>query len=181
MIDLTLKRFCIFGLQASGKTELAKFILRHAPNHLVWDWHHEYKGFCRYSVQKRYDLEKQLTLVIQKLVPKVDMFIIDEANRLAPNRSPLMPVLAELNDDSRHEPWRLSLGMIARRPVQLNTDLVELSHFLFIFNLKGKNDIEYLNDLAAGLGDTVSTMPPYHYAAVDQYRSFKVMPPIPLK
>jgi DNA helicase HerA-like ATPase len=181
MIDLTLRRFCIFGLQGSGKTELAKAILRRAPNHLVWDWHQEYKGFNRYLVKKRYDLERQITLVIQKLVPKVDMFLIDEANRLAPNRSPLIPAIAELNDDSRHAPWRLSLGFLARRPVQLNTDLVELSHYLFIFNLKGKNDIDYLNDLAAGLGDTVATMAPYHYAAVDQYRNYKIMAPVAIR
>jgi len=181
VIDLKLKRFCIFGLQGSGKTELAKHILRHASNHLVWDYHHEYKGFNRYLVQKSGDLDYQISAVIEKLVPKADMFVIDEANRIAPSRSALLPALRDLNDDSRHPPWRLSLGMVARRPVQLATDLVELAHYLFIFNLKGKNDIGYFNDLAAGLGDQVAALPQFHYVFVDQNRNFRVMTPVAIR
>ena len=53
--DITNKRFVIFGLQGSGKTELAKQYLRSFPvnQYVVYDVHHEYNGFTRYLAANR--------------------------------------------------------------------------------------------------------------------------------
>ena len=181
MIDLANKRFVILGLQGCGKTELAKYLLRQAEHHLVYDVLDEYDGFIRYVPTDRNDKD-ELTAVIQKLVLvklKPSLFIVDEANRFAePKPRPLPRGLAELNDWSRH--IGLSWGTIARRPTQLHSDMMELAHYLFIFVLKGKNDTQYLDFILPGLGDTVASLPQYHFAIVTESRSVIIHPPIPL-
>lgn len=186
--DLSDKRFAIFGLQGSGKTVLAKHILRSQPAHLVFDVKDEYQGLNRYKVQYRDEQGiPELEAVIDKLViptELIKLFVIDEANRyLRPKPTPLPPAVLNLNDFSRALPptmKALSFGCIARRPVQLHTDITELAHYLFVFNLKGKNDTQYLDDLVHGLGDTVATLPEYHFVIVAPNRTFQVHEPVPL-
>ena len=184
MLDLKGRRFAILGLQGSGKTVLAKWILKHYPRHLVYDPLKEYVGFNRYLPQHRaytYSAIEEINLAIQKLVfknvGKLDLFIIDEANRYCPTRRPLPDSVGQLNDFNRH--MNLGFGVIARRPVQLQTDLVELAHDLFIFRLKGKNDIAYLDSLVGGLGNEVLKLPPYHFVRVNEFRDFEVCSPCP--
>lgn len=181
MIDITNKRFCILGLQGSGKTELAKHLLRGSSNHLVYDPLQEYDGFRRYVPDDRNSID-ELTLCIQKLVVaklKPDLFLLDEANRYCPPKPHPLPMgIAELNDWSRH--MSLSWGCICRRPVQLHSDLMELAHYLFIFVLKGKNDGMYLDSILPHLSDTVASLPDYHFAVVAENRSVSIHAPIPI-
>jgi hypothetical protein len=72
----------------------------------------------------------------------------------------------------------LGFGVIARRPVQLNTDLIELAHDLFIYRLKGKNDIAYLDELVDGLGAAVLSLKPYYFVHVNEFRDFEVCEPV---
>lgn len=183
------KRFAMFGLQGSGKTNLAKHLLRSQPAHLVFDVKNEYQGLNRYKV--RYRDEKgipELEAVIDKLVVPTELiklFVIDEANRyLRPKPIPLPPAVLNLNDFSRRLPptnKALSFGCIARRPVQLHTDITELAHYLFIFNLKGNNDIRYLNELVHGLGDVVATLDEYHFVILAPNRTYQIHEPVPLQ
>lgn len=79
-------------------------------------------------------------------------------------------------DYQRH--WKLTTVHVARRPVQMNTDIVELANYIIIFNLAGKNDQQYLNDLSKGLGDEVLKLPKYHYMFVDENRTYTKMSPV---
>jgi DNA helicase HerA-like ATPase len=179
-LDLANKAFCIFGLPDSGKSTLANYILtQYGAVAFVYDTLHEFPGepFDSYTPRGRYN-SAELGAVIRVAMKHYKMIIIDEANRFCPAKpAPLPQTIADLNDWRAH--YGLAVGYIARRPVQLNQDLTELSHYLFIFNLKGKNDIQYLNDLAGGLGDAVSQLAQYHFMIVDPMRNYQVSPPVP--
>lgn len=185
--ELSNKRFVILGLQGSGKSVLAWHIVSQTKNALVYDVHHEYRGLNRYLVSIKHCDRRvkndagltELEMVIRKVVlesGKVRMFVIDEANRYCPNKYPLPASVLTLNDDNRHE--GIALGVIARRPAQLHSDLIELAHYLFIFRLPGKADYKTLEDIASGLGDTVRGLKDYEFVVVDPGRGFKVHPPI---
>ncbi len=189
--DITNKRFVILGLQGSGKTELAKKFLKAQKNSIVYDVQHEYYGFNRYIVgnknpdrrMRSKDLSvAELNVFIIQVVQEsgqIRLLIIDEANRYCPNKYPLPASILTLNDDSRH--LKLGFGVIARRAAQLHTDLVELAHYLFIFRLTGRNDYQFLEDTAVGLGDAVKDLDDFHFVIVDPSRRFKVHPPVPLE
>jgi len=103
--------------------------------------------------------------------------LIDEANRYCPSKPATLPrAIADLNDYRAH--YGLATVYIARRPVQLNQDLTDLANYLFIFRLTGKHDIDYLNDLANGIGDAVAALEPYHYILVNPDRSYSVLSPV---
>lgn len=182
-INLTGKRLCIFGLPGSGKTNFTKSLLSTTKKALIYDTLHEYKGYDRYLPKYRdYSEESQeeLNAFIRKYVTtkkgRPQFFIIDEANRYCPNRKPLPDQIGELNDFNRH--FRLATGYISRRPTQLNTDLVELAHYLVFFRLVGKNDFQYMESISEGLGDAVRALEPFHYVLVDESRNFKTCPPV---
>lgn len=185
--DINGKRFVIFGLQGSGKTVLARILLKTVKDSLVYDVHHEYPGFTRYLVQyKQVQTHKpddpaiwELNNLVNRIVigsGKIRLFVMDEANRYCPNHYPLPSSILQLNDDQRHD--RIGFGSIARRPAQLNTDLVELAHYLFIFRLTGRNDYKFLEDIAVGLGDGVKALEDHHFMIVDPGRRFTEHPPV---
>ena len=185
--DLSNKRFCIFGLQGSGKSVLTKHILGMEKAHIVYDVHSEHSGFNRYLVTyrqvRKYDPGDPAILELNRFVDRIifgtgriRLLILEEANRYCPSKRPLPSSILTLNDDQRHD--RVAFGIIARRPTQLNTDLVELAHYLFIFRLVGKNDREYLEAIAEGLGDAVRSLEDYHFVIVYPDRSFEVHAPV---
>ena len=182
MNELVGKRFCIFGLQGSGKSYLTSYILSKYPRHMVYDIMDEFDGYNRYVPVKEFypdnlpEFNRFYTEWFELNYSKLDLFMIDECNRIAPNMRPLTPALLELNDQNRH--MKVGLGVVARRPTQLNTDLVELAHILFIFRLQGKNDTQYLNDIAAGLGDSVRTLTDHRFIIVNEDRTYQVNAPV---
>lgn len=182
MLNLKGRRFCVLGLQGSGKTINCKYLLSHYPRHLVYDPLHEYNSFNRYKAKYRsYTLRalEELNTVIKKLViGKRDLFIIDEANRYCPNKRTLPDQVGYLNDFNRH--LGLGFGVVARRPAQLNTDLISLAHDLFIYRLVGARDIQRLEEEASGMGEMVKGLEKYHFVHADELRNYRVCPPVPL-
>ena len=182
MIDLHNKTFVMFGLRGSGKTVLAnKIASSFRSKALVYDTLNEVPEDSKYTsyTPKVKGSVAELELVIKSMVESklYRAFIIDEANRYCPSKpSPLPKEVADLNDQCRH--YGIAVGYIARRPTQLNQDITELAEYLFIFHLKGKSDIQYLNDLSEGLGTVVLNSPPYHFVLVNPDRSFKLYRPI---
>ena len=187
-IDINNKRFCIFGLQGSGKSVLVKHILSNVRNSFVYDVLKEHSGHNRYLAthrQVKRPVESdpaivELNKVVNRIVigsGQIRLFILEEANRYCRNRYPLPSSILDLNDFQRHD--KIAFGCVSRRPVQLNTDIVELAHYLFIYNLAGKNDIDYLESISEGLGETVRKLPPYHFVLVNQDRSYQVHAPVP--
>lgn len=188
--DLRDKRAVILGLQGSGKSEMAKFIMGRTREHIVYDVHHEHKGFNRYLVENK-NVQKpgdnkdpaiaELNTFVFNIVLEsrgVRMFVLDEANRYCRNNYPLPSSILTLNDDNRHD--KIAFVSIARRAVQLSTDLVELAHYIFVFRLPGKNDRQYLEALAEGLGDAVRQLPDFAFILVYPNRTYKQFPPIPI-
>jgi len=182
MLNLNSKGFCIFGLPDSGKSTLANFILNQYGNSaFVYDTLGEYaeQPYDSYRPSDRASIP-ELEVVTRKILKanRYSLFIIDETNRFCPPKpAPLPQAIADINDWRAH--YGLSVGFIARRPVQLNQDLTELSHYLFIFQLDGKNDIAYLNDVKIGLGDTVSQLPEFHYVVYHKGKGYEVYSPVP--
>ena len=174
------KRFAVFGLMGSGKTVLVRHILESTRNHIVYDPLNEYDGARRYVPDDRQSIGELNKFVETLVIPtRPRLFIIDEANRFIANRKPLPSGMADLNDLSRH--WDISWGVVARRPTQFATDIVELAHYLFVFALHGKNDRQYLNDVKTGLGDTVDALRPFQFAIVDEHRRVTVHAPLPFR
>lgn len=190
-IDLTDKRFVILGLQGSGKSVLVKSILGLVRNSMVYDVLKEHQGFNRYLVTYR-QVQKhtpqdpaiaELNTFVNRVVigsGQIRLFILEEANRYCPSKpQPLPASILDLNDFQRHE--RIAFGSVARRPVQLHTDLVELAHYLFVYRLPGKNDRNYLDEIADGLGDAVLGLKDFHFVIVYPDRHYEVHAPVPYK
>jgi len=183
-LKLARKTFAIFGYKGGGKSILGKTIAQtYGAKCLVYDTLHEcpqQAAFHSYPPKNRYsETELESVVALLKANKAYRMFIIDEANRFCPPKPrPLPQGIADLNDWCRHPQFNMSVGYIARRPVQINTDLTELCDYLFLFQLGGKNDIKYLNDLRHGLGDVVQNLPPFHYVIAAQNRTWEVMNPV---
>ena len=163
-IDLTDKGWATFGLRGSGKSWLTKAIMDSTPSHLIYDPLNEHKGYQRYVPTDRESIYELERFVKEMVIPwKPAVAIVDEANKyVQPKPSRLPSGIADLNDFARH--WHISTGYVARRPVQFHTDIVELADFLFIFNLPGRNDWQYHEDLYRGLGDMVRGLKKYEFA-----------------
>lgn len=182
MLNLHRKRFMIFGLPDSGKSNLACHLLfQYKQQALVYDTLNEYPDtpIDRYIPKDRHDtgeLEKLTRLVMQR--KRYSLFFIDELNRYCPSKPATLPqAIADLNDWAAH--YAITFGGAARRPCQINQDLTELAHYLFIFALPGKNDIDFLNSQKVGLGDAAATLKPYHFIVFDR-QTFYVHKPVPL-
>ena len=181
MFDLMDKAFCLFGLPDGGKSTLANYIMsQFGPAAFCYDTLHEYPDtpFDSYRPGDQYsipELEDMIRAAMRSR--RYKLIVIDEANRFCPSKpTPLPQAVPDLNDWRAH--YGIAAGFIARRPVQLNQDLTELSHYIICFGLKGKNDIAYLNDLSAGLGDTVQELGLYQFVVMDSQRNYQVFDPI---
>lgn len=175
-------RRVIVGLQGSGKTVLAKSIIdqyhKQGVSTLVIDYQHEYdgKGHTAYRVTDRVNPTQEVDTVLRHMiidpyhgrVPRRQRYghlVCDEAPRYFPNRTPLPTSMAEINDVGRH--IGVAVTCIARRFSQVNTDLVELAHEIYLFRQSGVNDLKRCNDMSAGLANIVGHLPPHHYAVLD--------------
>jgi len=182
-IELLGKGFVVLGLRGTGKSILVKYILSKIHAHLVYDTLREHKGFNRYIPDHRQYSQAatdELNLLVNRIVigtKLVRLFIVEEANRFCPPKpKPLPAAMLDLNDFCRHQ--RIAFGCVARRPTQLHSDLVELADYIFIFRLVGKNDYQYLESLAEGLGDAARSLLKWHFVIVNPDRSFEVHEPI---
>lgn len=182
-IDLANKRFVILGMQGTGKSILVRNILHETKNAIVYDVLREHYGINRYLVTHRqYSPEAiaELNNFVNRCVlgsGQIRMFVLEEANRFCrPKPNPLPESILDLNDFNRHA--HIAFGIVARRPTQLHSDLMELAHYLFIYRLVGRLDVHYLDDIAEGLGEAVRTLPDYHFVQVNPDRSFVVHNPV---
>lgn len=186
MIDIRNKAFTVFGLRGTGKSTFVDYIARQFKSRaLVYDTLNEVPAqasYDSYTPTNRFSAA-ELEIIIKQIVNFTTkqsfyhLFVIDEANRFCPPKPhPLPEQVGILNDELRH--CNIAVGYVARRPVQLNQDLTELAEYIFIFHLKGKADIAYLEDISKGLGDAVLALPQYHFILVNPDRSFKTYPPI---
>jgi hypothetical protein len=188
-MDIKNKHMSVFGLRGAGKTVWLKNLLNNVKKHIVVDPMLEFKGYNRYiPTHRSYDEESvaEINMLAKTLIipksgsnkAKVDLFAIDECNRYAPALKTPASAIMDILDLQRH--WGLSTCYIARRPTQLNANVVELSDWIIIYRLSGVNDRKYLNNLADGLGDAAVELEDYHWILVDSRRNWKHMKPVPL-
>jgi len=183
MWDLNNKTAVLFGLADSGKSTLANFIgAQYGSSCLVYDTLNEYpdEPFDSYVPNDRTSIPEMEKILRQVMASgKYRLLIGDEWNRFCPSKpAPLPQAVADLNDWHAH--YEIATLYICRRPVQLNQDLTDLANYLFVFNMTGKHDIDYLNDIATGLGDAVEKLPPYHFVvAPPRRKDFVIMHPVP--
>ena len=178
-MKLLLKTTCIFGLRGSGKTTWAESIAENQAFHsIVYDTVREYPTnkkfdvyrpvnsnsigefvtFIRGYIKREGEFGKQM-----ERYPRYTLLLVDEFNRFAPGGGKaLHPALMDLNDQLRHPPYQIGVVYIARRPTQIHPDIVGLADSILCFQLSGKNDIQYLNDLKKGYGDAVEALGKYH-------------------
>ena len=197
-MDLASKGWCVFGLRGSGKSWFVKSVLESTPDHLIYDPLREHAGYNKYTPTDRTSIDELETVIKGPVIKGIkvteenksmfptrrvgetwrpELFVIDEANRyIAPHPKPMPQSVADLVDYGRH--WECSFGVVARRPVQFNSTLVELSDHVFLFNLPGKNDHAYLESLHSGLGDTVRNLPAHHFVAFSHGSEITVHSPI---
>ena len=178
MIDLAGQGFCIFGLKGSGKSWLTKHIMDSNPDHVIYDPLKEHEGYNQYLPTNRESVPELEKFIQGIVIPrKPSLFIIDEANRyIVPKPSPLPSGVSELNDFNRH--WGISVGYVARRPVQFHTDVVELANWVFFFGLHGKNDYRYMESLYAGLGDAVRNLEEYGFISLHNGKEMMLHSPV---
>ncbi len=180
----------VLGPNESGKSVLAKHLARSFATALVVDPLKGYEDLPKSHTIYRPSAiagdaaAAEVDKVIRRLVlagptlRKVDLFLVDEANRFFPARKTLHPMGALLNDMFRHS--GLSWGAVARRPVSLYTDLMELAQWQYFFRLTGRNDLQLVDDLHKGLADVVADLPPFHF--VERHAStgdYQVLEPVP--
>jgi len=178
MIDLTDASWCVFGLRGSGKSWLLKHILDSSSRHLIYDPMDEHQGYHRYVPTDRRSSGELNDFLVTMAIPwKPRLLVIDEANvYIPPKPHPLVSGVDDLVTFARH--WGMSVGYCARRPVQFHSDIVELSQFLFIFGLHGRNDYIYLESLFEGLGDTVRGLNRHEFAMLEGGSRLQVHAPI---
>ena len=129
-----------------GKSWLVKHILDSCTakntdgnyRHLVYDPLNEHQGYRRIRPDNRSDPAELSEFIHRLVIPeaqanKLDLFIVDEANKYIPARKTLEEGPSDLNDFARHFGRHgLSVGWVARRPVQFNSDILECSNMFFL-------------------------------------------------
>lgn len=173
-IEVIGKRVAIYGMNGTGKTTfLQRVLLPLYPRSVVFDIKRDYEGFHRF-IPKTMDygpeMEKDFNAFVDHLIKekKYNVCAVDEVNRIAPNKMRMPKGLRYLNDFNGVHHENIGLITIARRPSQVNTDLTALAHTIICFSLDGKQDKQYLEGIAAGLGEAVASLKIYEFVVYNR-------------
>lgn len=184
MINPKAKKVGIFGIQGSGKTYFVEHTLIKAfKKPFVYLMHPEDFTTCKNNVavyiptkiikgKRVLDRSVQhLDRVMGKFIEdakkgKYDAFILDEASTFLPKNLVTLqkeaPNIIDAIDSHRHYGKKKGEGFafvfMARRPQSLPTELVETSHFLFIFALEGKNAKDHLKSIHSDFSDQLEVL-----------------------
>ena len=196
-VDFDNKLISIFGLHETGKTHFAKTIASQYHT-AVYDvlgeydpekydvWRPDHDQYP--EVQEEFD--RFLKYIREQKVEgnaQWEMLVCDEASTVLPNKKSLDSNINNFLNYYRHsldeKGWDMGGMFIARRPARVNTNIVELSRYIIIFRVTGKNDIKYLNQIADGLGDDASKLgsgdrPDHEYILVHPDRKYQIMEPL---
>ena len=153
MIDVQNKKLCIFGIQCSGKTELAKHIIRHFQKPMIYEVNPDMRNTNAYIYRPTsltLDELDEFCLKVKKLAKlgKINLFVLDEADMFFRSNFDLMPKMNDLIINHRH--YNLSLLFVSRRPQDIPSKIIESSHHIFVFSIDGVNAIEKLSKLHKG-------------------------------
>jgi len=174
----------ILGTKQSGKTHLAKYWASQVPNHLVYDVHKEYNNYNQLipdhqsGEKANKDLETFINRVIKPKKHKLDLLVLDEINRYTPKAGYLEGGVGEcVSWGSSH--WNMNILYIARRPATVNTNIREQADYIFVFNLKGANDMKWLDNTSAGLSEDIKSLSGHEFIRIGPQRDYKKFKPVP--
>lgn len=187
MINLQNKTFVVVGLKNTGKSYLIQnSILNSIPDNVVFDINGEYRNcenakYVYKSNSRQYSQEmiSEVDNFIEKMVnvKKPQLVIFEEADQIAPNQRLTSSSLLHLNSTCRHfnKERGIALGFIVRRPADLSSKIIEIADYIFIFQLSGKNDLNYLDQLKTGLKDIMPQIESNHkFIVLDGARNYEV-------
>lgn len=181
-LNLVGKRVCIIGLQGSGKSELAKYLIRSHKSSFIIDPMDEY-GFVdddKHNIRFVPPSDDfDFSLIFESISTKeVKLFVVDEISRFCPSRQRGSKPIRDFADCCRHT--NTAFIAIARRPGQVLSDFTELAHYLFIFRMRGRNDSLWLSNQAVDLPSAVHGLKPFHFICLSPDRNYEVFEPIPM-
>lgn len=163
-IDLKHKKFFVGGVTGSGKTYFTEHkLLRAFKKPLVITPHYEdytkaHRGTMVFHLKPftTEALNEFINSYVRGLAysGKIDAFVIDEADLIIPKSIQELQKYYNIYDMFiNHRHWGTSkgngiaLGMLTRRPQEMNTVFLEQAHHLFFFALEGKNVNEHLSKI----------------------------------
>jgi len=184
MINPKSKKVGVFGIQGSGKTYFSEHALIKSFKHpFVYLLHPEDFKSCgnNVSIYTPYKMVKGQRIIdrstahldrvmgefiIQAKKGKYDAFVLDEASTFLPKNLATLqneaPNIIDAIDSHRHYGLKKGEGFaivyMARRPQSLPTELVETSHFLFVFALEGKNAKDHLKAIHSDFSDLLGQL-----------------------
>lgn len=173
-MELLGRHTVILGKRGEGKSNLVQYLLDQYPNHLVYDIcrEHDREWTNRYLPEHRSGdrARAEAGEVVKRAVTGVDrdrrpdLFVIEEASRVAPNKGGVHDAIMDLVDLGRH--YDCGTLVVARRPAKIDTSLVELADNVLTFYIDGKNDVRALNSFKSGVGDMAKELDPYHFLRI---------------
>lgn len=185
-IDLSGKHFMTFGKKNTGKSYFNNWLMSNTSRpYLTFDPMLEHTDYTEEDIivnpteTRGQEANDQLSDVIEFAISNRDdigYLWVDEVNRFHSKGGQLTGPIGDLIDLNAH--YGLSVGMIARRPVQVHTDLRELADYIFIFKLNGISDIRTLDDMARGLGEKVAQLAPREFMVLHPDGAYEKMDPI---
>lgn len=182
------KHTVVCGLKGTGKSNFLQYILTEHEayrNALIYDVCREHGELPSYEPKYRNGekAKAESEEVVRRFIVendrgvRPDLFVLEEATRVAPNRGGAGDALMDLVDLARH--YATGIVAVCRRPAKLDTTLVEMADNIIVFSVRGPNDRKRLNNEAPGAGDAAASLDQYHYLRIHPDRSFTVHSPVP--
>lgn len=191
-INLESKHWVLFGVKDSGKSYLADKLMQKAADNgkliVIFDPMDEYSDHenimriipTAKRGQKAIDELDRTLEEIEDRKEEIDYFLCDEISRFHSKGGELKGPLGEMIDLNAH--WDMGVGFVCRRPTQMHTDIREMADWIFVFALRGRNDVKSLDEISNGLTETMEEMvsnEPWHsYIAINERRDYDIHPPI---
>lgn len=173
-IDLTGSHVLVLGKKNTGKSYFTNYLMSISNGpYLSFDPMREHEDYGRDDIVIRPDATRgddavqALDDAINFLEENRDTFewcFVDECNRFHTKGGTLDGAIGALADYNAH--YGMGMCMVARRPVQVHTDLRELADWLFVFRLTGQNDVRTLDNISRGLGERAASLNPREFMVV---------------